>query len=467
MNQATEQRIGPGHTRRHVMRLGGVVISAAAVAGAVALAACGASETAGKEAGSGGPAVSKSRTPVTLRSWVATPGSETFPATEAADAAIKQKYPHITVIHEVRPPGDYIAAVVAAGAAGSLPDVIYAQGTQIQGFIQKGLTLTMDSYLAKDKDFDLKDFPPVALKLYARDGKQHAIPYDHGPQMLWYNKELFEKHGVKLPTSNWTMEDMLDAAKRLTNPADGQWGIVGMTPGPGWVMHGNHLKPFGGSLLNDAETETQIDSKESIEGLEWFARLRMVHKANPLPADLSGVQGGGSGLFRQGKVGMLDGGPWTFRSFKAAQINFTADIADWPKGPKGRFASSMGSGYPISKTTTHPDDAWLYESEYLGKDLERSLMGQFLKTGFGIPVRLSLMAKWETSKEFAPPNAKIVAPAASYSVIGLSITPIKADLDKIIGDAFAPVWQGTTTMAEAAREIKRLAQPLLEQNRRT
>ena len=93
-------------------------------------------------------------------------------------------------------------------------------------------------------------------------------------------------------------------------------------------------------------------------------------------------------------------------------------------------------------------------------------MGQFLKTGFGIPVRLSLMQKWETSKEFAPPSARIVAPAAKYAVVGRPISPIKADLDKIVNDAIGPVWEGKTTMAEAAREIKRLAQPLLEQNKR-
>ena len=92
-------------------------------------------------------------------------------------------------------------------------------------------------------------------------------------------------------------------------------------------------------------------------------------------------------------------------------------------------------------------------------------MGQFLKTGYGIPVRYSFMAKWEVSKEFAPPSARLVAPAMKYAVMGRPISPAKADFDKIVNDSFAAVWEGKTTMAEAAREVKRLAQPVLEQNK--
>lgn len=446
-------RAGRRTTRR------GFIALAGSGTGAALLAACG-------PGGARQDTSAVNRAPVTLRSWVATPGGETFGATEAADAAIKLKYPHITVVHEVRPPGDYITAVVAAAAAGSVPDVIYAQGTQIQGFAAQGITRPLDNYLARDRDFDLKDFPKVALELYNRDGKQHAIPYDHGPQMLWYNKDLFDQNGVRTPTSNWTMDDMLDAARRLTKAADGRYGMVGFTPESGWVPHGSFLMPWGGKLLNDAETEIFIDTKESIEALEFWHKAVFAHKVNPAPAERNAMQGGANAWFVQGKTAMRDGGPWTFRTWKAQKVPFNFDIADWPRGPKGRFSSSMGSGYPIYAQTRHPDDAWLYVSEYLGKDLDRSLMGQFLKTGFGIPVRLSLMARWEQSKEFAPVSAKLVTAAANYSVVGRAISPIKADLDKIMSEEFGKVWRGEGTMTAAAGEIKRRALPLLEQNKK-
>jgi multiple sugar transport system substrate-binding protein len=433
---------------------------APAVAGAAWLAACA---PGGQPDGQAGSEV-KNRPPVTLRSWVATPGTDTFPATEAADRAIKGKYPHITVIHEVRPPGDYIAAVVAAGSAGSLPDLIYAQGTMIQGFAIKGLVKPLDAYLARDKDFDLKDFPPVAVKLYALDGKQYAIPYDHGANLLWFNKDMFQKEGVKLPGPEWTTDDLLDAARRLSRPDGSQWGVGTFLPGGGWQIQ-SWYKPFGGSVLNEEETEIQIDSKESIEALDYWVKLRLTHRAGPLPKDWEGVQRGLLGLFLQGKTATWNDGAWAYRSVRAAQPNFVADIADWPRGPKGRGTASMGSGYPIANDTKAADDGWLYLSEYLGKDLERSLMGQFIKTGLGIPVRNSLMPRWESGPH-APPSAKIAAPAMQYAVIGRPISPAKADLDKVVNEALAPVWEGSLGVADAAREIKRLGQPLLDQNKK-
>ena len=68
-----------------------------AVAGAACLAACAPGEQSG---GQGGSEV-RNRPPVTLRSWVATPGTDTFPATEAADAVHQGQVPP----HHHRPRG--------------------------------------------------------------------------------------------------------------------------------------------------------------------------------------------------------------------------------------------------------------------------------------------------------------------------------------------------------------------------
>jgi ABC-type glycerol-3-phosphate transport system substrate-binding protein len=150
----------------------------------------------------------------------------------------------------------------------------------------------------------------------------------------------------------------------------------------------------------------------------------------------------------------------------ANKPDFVADIADWPKGPKGRGSSSMGSGYPVSSQSKHAEDAWLWLSEYLGKDENRSVLSQFVKTGKGTPVRYSLLAKWEKS-QFAPPSARLIAPALKeYAVVGRPITPVQADPNKVVNDAFNAVWAGQSSMAQAARQIKQLAPPILELNKR-
>jgi ABC-type glycerol-3-phosphate transport system substrate-binding protein len=222
-------------------------------------------------------------------------------------------------------------------------------------------------------------------------------------------------------------------------------------------MQATWLGPWGGKFLNEDETETYVDTKEAVEALEFWYDLRAKRHLSPMPGE--------SVDWYQGKLAMKNTGPWDYRGYLANKPDFVADIADWPKGPKGRAASSMGSGYPISSQSKHAEDAWLWLSEYLGKDENRSVLSQFVKTGKGTPSRYSLLAKWEKSS-FAPPSAKIIAPALKdYSVVGRPITPVAADLNKLVNDQFALVWGGQSTMAQAVKQIKQLAQPILDQNK--
>src|SRR5436190_3597450 len=425
----------------------GLLVTGAALSAGL-LAACG-SPAGG---GSSQPET-KSRQPVTLRSWILQPGNpEPNDATDAAFAAIKEKYPWITVDDEKKGAANqaYVDAVVTASVAGNLPDMLYAQGPQIQGFIRNGIVRPLDDFVAKDKTFDAKDFPDVALKVYQASGKQYAIPYDHGPHVLWFNKTLFDKEGVKPPDATWTMDDLVEAARRLTKIPDGQWGS-NFSPSGSYTMQATWLGPWGGKFLNDDETEIYVDSKEAIEALEFWYDLRTKRHLSPLPGE--------SVDWYQGKLAMKNTGPWDYRGYLANKPDFVADIADWPKGPKGRAASSMGSGYPISSQSKHAEDAWLWLAEYLGKDENRSVLSQFVKTGKGTPSRYSLLAKWEKSS-FAPPSAKIIAPALKdYSVVGRPISPAAADLNKLVNDQFALVWSGQSTMTQAAQQIKQLAQP--------
>jgi multiple sugar transport system substrate-binding protein len=436
---------------RWTRRRAGALLGGAS--GGLLLAACG-----GEPAG-GGQTETKSRAPVTLRSWIFQPGNpEPNEGTNAAVAAIKERYPHITLEDEGKGAANqaYIDAVVTATVAGSLPDVLYAQGPQIQGFIRNGAVRALDDFLARDRSFDLKDLPEVGLKVYQSGGKQYAIPYDHGPHLLWFNKTLFDKEGVKVPDATWTMNEMVEAARRLNKPAEGQWG-TNFSPSGGYPLQATWLGPWGGRYLNDEETGTVIDSRESLEALEFWYDLRAKRHYSPMPGETVD--------WWTGKLAMKNTGPWDYRGYLSRKPEFVADVADWPKGPKGRAASSMGSGYPISSQSRHAEDAWLWLSEYLGKDENRSILSQFVKTGAGTPVRFSQLARWEKSP-FAPPSAKIVAPALrEYSQVGRPITPIQADLNKVVNDAFTAVWAGESSMAQAVRQIKQLAGPILDQNK--
>ncbi len=444
-------RRGRGMTRRRA------AVTSGGGFGAVFLAACGAAGGGAQEA------AVKDRAPVKLSTNIQAPGSATWAAYEAADTAIKAKYPWLTMeyLGGSSSTFDAMAKMVVDAAAGSLPDMIYAQGTQIQYYISNKIVVPMQSYLNRDKSFDLNDFPKVALDMYSRGGQVYAIPYDHGPNMLWYNADLFKKGGVKPPDDKWKWDDVVDAAKRLTNESQGQWGILDGGPGGGWSMD-SYIAPWGGRYVDETETKTQLGSPASIQAVQFWMDLFHKHKVNPLPGSF---QGSADDLYLQGKVAMRIGGPWTYRGWISKNISFESPIANWPIGPTGkRISSSMGSGYPITTNSKHRDETWLYEAELLGKDPDRSLLFQFVKTGLGTPVRFSAMKEYEKSKA-AMPNVQIVAPSEKYSVIGRPISPVKPELDKIWSEERAKLLKQEIPVKEAVETAARRMQPFLDQNK--
>jgi multiple sugar transport system substrate-binding protein len=436
------------HTRRRVV---GVLGAAASTA---VLAACGAPTGSG----SGDQAGAKSRAPVSLTTNIQAPGSATWPAFERANQAIREKYPWLNMefLGGASASFEGMTKIVVDAAAGSLPDIIYAQGTQVQYYISSKILVSMSPFLAKDKAFDLADFPKVAVDMYSKGGQVYAIPYDHGPQMLWYNADLFMKHGVQPPTSRWTFNDMLEAAKKLT--VEGQsWGIVNGGPTAGWSM-ASYVEPWGGSWVDETETKTGITNAGSLAAIQYWMDLFHRHKVAPVPGSTTGD------LYVEGKAAMVFGGPWSYRGW-VGKISFESPIADWPIGPTGkRVSASMGSGYPITVNSKHRDEAWLYSSEFLGKDLNRSLMGQFVQTGLGTPVRFSTMKEYEKSR-FAMPNVQIVAPAEKYSVIGRPITTIKPELDKAWSDERPKLLRQEISVKDMLETVQRRIQPELDKNK--
>lgn len=438
-----------GITRR------GAVATAGSAVGGLLLAACGAT------GGGGNEAATKNHPPVKLTTNIQSPASTQWGAYDAANKAIQAKYPWLTMeyLGGSSSSFDGMTKLVVDAAGGNLPDMYYAQGTQIQYYITNKIAAPMSPYLSKDKSFDLNDFPKVAIDMYSRAGTVYAIPYDHGANMLWYNAELFQKMGVKPPDDKTTFDDLVEMSKRLTNEAQGQWGIANNGPTASWSMP-SYVGPWGAEWVDATETKTNINTTGGVQAVQYWYDLFFKHKVNPVPGTFQGSQ---TDMYIQGKVGMIIGGPWTYRDL-IGKINFSSPIVNWPLQNGKRVSASMGSGYPIAATSKFRDETWLYESELLGKDPDRSILWQFLKTGYGLPVRFSAMKEYDKTK-FAPPNASIVAPAEKYSVLGRPISPIKVELDKVWTEERAKLMKQEMSVKDFVDTVAKRIQPFLDSNK--
>ncbi|RIJ77284.1 sugar ABC transporter substrate-binding protein [Nakamurella silvestris] len=376
------------------------------------------------------------------------------------DEFFMSRHPNIKIVTEVTPFADYLQKYLTQMAGGSAPDIMVVTYGWVQQFLRAGWFLPLDDYIAKQTDFDIDDFTKPALTFYQNDGKLYSIPYDCGPLMLFYNKEIFAKGGVPAPTADWTLDDLKAAGLKLTSGSgrDKIFGLNGV-PYPDGFFSANYLAPFGGRYLNDDETSCLLGEQAAIDAAKWWMDPFLNNGMMPTDADSKAL---GADAFTLGRAAMAIQGTWA-ASGLIEQAEFDWAIAPYPKGPKRHTTAAAGSGYSITKQCQNPDAAWIYLNEYLSSAGQQFM---WASTGLGSPSRASAWDAYLTS-EYAPEGAKFALDAlTSYATTeGVNFAPATPKVDATSRPIWDEVLGGNKSVEDACNEIVQKLTPILAQNR--
>jgi multiple sugar transport system substrate-binding protein len=440
-------------SRRQFLQLAG-----AGAASAVVLAACAAPPAAPAATTGDGGAAAPSAGPVTLtfgHHWEAAfrPHQDEF------DQKYLAAHPDQKIEITYNTWADHNQIVPTWAAAGTLPDVIYVHGRYSRPWNHEGILVSTQDYIDADPAFNVEDIWQEALRLYSYNDKQYSIPYDHGPIIMGYNKDLFDAEGLAYPAEDWTWDQFLEAALKLTK-GDSQWGYAGYYNDV--VALGNEqgiaiVGPWGGEVIDDTETEILLDSPESIAAMQWHADLIHVHKVAPLPAQADAIP---AGPRITGQAAMFALASWGTPEL-IANANFNWDVAPWPKGPAATKTGSFGSGFGITRDSKHPEAAWQYLREYLSKEGMEFMWGA---SGRGSPARKSAYDSWLNS-EGAPEHASYYLDAMdTYAITGRPyLTLAGGEILDIFNRNTDLVQSGDMTVEEAVAAIIADGTPVLEE----
>ncbi|MDR6551623.1 ABC transporter substrate-binding protein [Paenibacillus qinlingensis] len=190
----------------------------------------------------------------------------------------ESKYPNIKIKAEFMGDYDEMAKKVMAGVvANSLPNVVQlGQRHGIPQIADSGKLIPIEQFMEK-KDID--DIYPAFWNRFRYKEKLWTIPFNSSTPVMYYNKTMLEKAGVK-PPDNWN--ELVEAAKKLTQDTNGDgktdiWGFNTAADTP-W-----YLQPMtwnrGGKIVDPVANKITVNSKESVETLKSFQDLVNVQKA--------------------------------------------------------------------------------------------------------------------------------------------------------------------------------------------
>lgn len=148
-------------------------------------------------------------------------GADTW--TGAWQQAIKdymEMNPNVEIIDDSTPAASdaFKTKINTDFASGNEPAIVYGfTGAIGKPLVDSGKLITWEDELAKDAEWS-KNISKSALDYVKADGKQYALPYIGFYEGMYYNKDVFEANGVKVPT-NW--DELLAAvdafrAKKIT-----------------------------------------------------------------------------------------------------------------------------------------------------------------------------------------------------------------------------------------------------------
>ncbi|MGH2371502.1 MAG: ABC transporter substrate-binding protein, partial [Chloroflexota bacterium] len=333
--------------------------------GGATAAACGAVPPSAREQPAG---AAPQKEKVQLRFIM--PGTSWKEALESTLPAWHQQNPHIQV-DWVSGKWPFIDTVVTHAVGGDLEDVVYywfgEQAPQV--WFSSGFIVPLDGYV-KTAKLNPKDWYRGQWEMQFLDGKQFGVPAAgqvHGIT-LYYNKNVFDEVGVKHPTPDWTLDDLVAAAEQL-KVVEGRevkrWGADAVNQLYHEILSA-YARNFNAEMFSpDQKRFTWGQGPEFLRFLEWYTgvmqrRTGVVYSQGGDP----GGQGteGYTGLLK-GKVAMIFKG-WLGATGGMAKflrdnpgVSYGATLT--PKGPTGRRGGFQTSGgLFISRFSKHPDEAF-------------------------------------------------------------------------------------------------------------
>ncbi len=268
----------------------------------------------------------------------------------------------------------------------TLPDVFNMFQSYYLSFATKNVLLDLRDLVQQDPDWPQmqKLWFPGALNLCYFNGGLYAFPRDIGCWFIAYNKDMFDAAGVPYPTEDWTWDDYFRISQKLTKKdANGNVTQFGTCD----LSFGDVAFSDGVELVDPVTHAVNLTNPAMCEAMQWCADLEMKYNVAPgnyAASDQMSAIGGDPFLGK--RVAMDLFGQWLFGIYKKI-CDFNWDITTLPQGKAGHRCQFMFQPICISKTTTHPKEAYQVIKYFC---FNKKLMELTAAYGFNVPVRMDV-----------------------------------------------------------------------------
>jgi N,N'-diacetylchitobiose transport system substrate-binding protein len=267
-------------------------IVAAAFVAALAVAATSATGASGRSAAD------------TLTVWLQVDAQSGWPeVVAAANAQFKAANPGWDVDVQYQTWGTHLQKFDATLAAGNAPDVIEMGNTEMTKYMAAGAFQDLAGLSFPNQSTWLAGL--AASGRYG--GKLYGVPYYAGSRVVTYRTDLFQRAGVRIPTS---LSQFIAGAKRLGSRNDDTAFSPVYVAGTDWYVALSFVYDYGGKIAITSKGKWigTLDRPKALAGLAAYKRFfnaasrasKTTDEARPQPYD----------VYAQGNAAAMIGPGW-------------------------------------------------------------------------------------------------------------------------------------------------------------
>ena len=350
--------------------------------------------------------------------------------------------PDIKVEIELTPYKDYFTNLETSATGGSAPDVFWMNAPHVTQYARGGMILSLDDKVTSSELVQKSDFPDSLIQLYTVDNVWYGMPKGFDTVAVWYNKEIFDNAKEAYPSPDWTWDDFVETAKRLTDKNKGIYGAaVQLDEQAGWY---NTIGLFGGYVISDDKKTSGFDDPKTIAGIQCWKDL-IDAGVSPTYAQLNDTSS--NILFESGKLAMQWNGSWAVPEYACIdEIKDKIDVVEVPSVDGKKSCVIHGLGNCIFSQTKYPDQCWKFV-EFLGS---KEAMTMQAEAGIDISARSETTHIWvESLPQY---NLQVYMDAADYAYPYPASANTSAWQTPMYDEVYA-AFNGDKTVEDACKEL--------------
>jgi ABC-type glycerol-3-phosphate transport system substrate-binding protein len=318
----------------------------------------------------------------------------------------------------------------------------------------------LDQWIAKARDpwLDPEAIPETAMNVMSVNGELYALPHTIISGMLFYRRDLFQKHGINPPQ---TPADVLSAAKTLTEAEPSISSFTGRGA-PTFASLGTWLGwtwGYGAKLYDDNMCPHATDPKFT-QGMSDLMTLMQDYGPEDA-ASLTFTQAGEK--FSSGNAAMMFDTTGFGGIFEDPELSQVAGKVGFslPKGPAGNpLQWTYLEGLGISAYSKNKELAWLFLQWRMSEETTRK---EALELGrYDVPnvnvLQSDAYAKAAEEKGVSDYTQKL---PQSWEDITLEHWPFVPEFARI-GDTFMQQVSSAIADGQTAEQAMQAVQPKLE-----